>query len=106
MGRMRTALDQGLAFERHQYPVHRLGGGVAGPREIGARCAALAREHAQHPVLRCGQAVRAQGHVHGAAKRLPGLAQEVAAVPLDAAVALPDPRNAHRGTEYQVLDKV
>ena len=62
-----TALDQGLAFERRQYPVHRLGGGVAGSREIGARCAGLAREHAQHPVLRHGQAVRAEGHFHGAA---------------------------------------
>jgi len=95
MRRMRTALDQGLAFERRQDPVHRLGGGAAGPREIGARCAGVARDHAEHPVLRHGQAVRAEGHFHGAAKRLPGLAQEVAAVPLDAAVALPDRRNAH-----------
>ena len=36
---MRTALDQGLAFERRQDPVHRLGGGVDGAREVRARCA-------------------------------------------------------------------
>ena len=40
---MRTPLDQGLAFERRQHPVHRLGGGGAGPREIGKEGAARHR---------------------------------------------------------------
>ena len=95
MRRMRMALDQALAFQRCQYSVHRLGGGVDGPREIRARCAGLAREHGQDPVLRRGQAVWAQSHLHGAFKDSPGLAQEVAAAPFDAAEALSYRWNAH-----------
>src|SRR5215208_2493431 len=60
----------------------------------------------QHPILRPRQTVRAQGSLHRAAQHLPGLAQQVAAVPLDATVALPDQWNAHGGTYYQALDKI
>jgi hypothetical protein len=57
--RMRLALDQRLALERRQYPFIAWGVVLQGTREIRARCAGLAGEHAQHPycggVRRCGR---------------------------------------------------
>jgi hypothetical protein len=47
----------------------------------------------------------AQRRLHGAVKRLPGLAQEIAAVALDPSIALSDPWRAHaRSIIYQLLD--
>jgi 2-methylisocitrate lyase-like PEP mutase family enzyme len=84
MRRVRAAFDQALALQRGQDAVHRLRGGVAGAREVGARGAGVTCQHAQHAGLRRVQAVRAQRRRQGAAEGVGRLDQQVADVALDA----------------------
>jgi hypothetical protein len=101
--RVLVSLDQAVPLERSEHSVHRLWSGVAGPRQVGARHSGVSREHAQHAVLDVGQSMSAQGRVHGPAKRLPGLAQEVAAVALHASIALSDAWCAHASKNIKSL---
>jgi len=100
-----VTLDQSFAFQRREQAVDRLRGDVHAPGEIGARRAGVAGEHAQQTVLRGGEAVRAKGSLHRAVKAALRLAQEEAAVPLDAAVALTDHRNAHATQDIRALTR-
>jgi hypothetical protein len=103
VGRVLVSLDQAVPLQRCEHSVHRLWSGVASPRQVGARHSGVSREHAQHAVLDVGQSMSAQGRVHGPSKRLPGLAQEVAAVALYASIALSDAWCAHASKDIKAL---
>ena len=103
VGGVRVAFDQAFALQRGQHLVYRLGGEVAGPGEVGAGQAGITREHAERAVLERGQVMRAQGGVHGGAKRVPRLDQQETDVALDAAVALPDERHGHASQLIRTL---
>jgi hypothetical protein len=95
VGGVRAPVDEAFAPQRREHAAHRLRRGVSGAREVGRRRAWVAREDGERRVLGRGQAVFAQRRVHRGAEGVPGLAQQVAAVALDAAVALSDERHSH-----------